>query len=309
MKRSSSSFREQWSCSAVDLLEGGVVTITAFDGERTFNVPIALYPNNEPLVRFDTLGGQPLRKVMIQQTNLADFMAALFFLDAYAERRGNPMPQVLIPCPPGMRQDRLIGRWGADYLFTAKSVAREINARNFPRVTIVDPHSDVFPALLDRADVVEASDLPWNAARGPWDAVVAPDAGATRRALKVAQKLAVPLLQAGKRRSPTTGALAGFWVEPILAVEPMHLLVVDDLCDGGGTFLGLAEVLKPHTADLYVTHGLFTKGTKALAKAYQRIITTDSVPCRLLPDEPMPTIVPVAAQFLKGEPWTSTLSF
>lgn len=52
--------------------------------------------------------------------------------------------------------------------------------------------------------------------------------------------------------------------------------VVDDLVDGGFTFLSLAEMLKrtqPNitSLNLYVTHGLFSKGTEELKKFYDRI--------------------------------------
>jgi ribose-phosphate pyrophosphokinase len=38
---------------------------------------------------------------------------------------------------------------------------------------------------------------------------------------------------------------------------------VDDICDGGGTFIGLAALLKSHNAGhivLIVSHGIFSKG-------------------------------------------------
>jgi ribose-phosphate pyrophosphokinase len=42
-----------------------------------------------------------------------------------------------------------------------------------------------------------------------------------------------------------------------------RFLIVDDICDGGRTFTELAKVLKKWTdmpVDLYVTHGIFSKG-------------------------------------------------
>jgi ribose-phosphate pyrophosphokinase len=57
------------------------------------------------------------------------------------------------------------------------------------------------------------------------------------------------------------------------------VLVVDDLCDGGATFLALADALADVVADagLYVSHGVFSKGLDALLGRYGRIITTDSI--------------------------------
>lgn len=54
------------------------------------------------------------------------------------------------------------------------------------------------------------------------------------------------------------------------------VLVVDDICDGGATFLSLAEMLKKNQPgitqlDLYVTHGIFSKGVDSLFKFYHNI--------------------------------------
>ena len=59
-------------------------------------------------------------------------------------------------------------------------------------------------------------------------------------------------------------------------------LIMDDICDGGGTFVLLAEYLLRHGAasvGLAVTHGIFTKGIDILFDAgISRIYTTDSFP-------------------------------
>jgi len=56
-------------------------------------------------------------------------------------------------------------------------------------------------------------------------------------------------------------------------------LIVDDICDGGGTFLGLAEELKEcNSGDLYlaVSHGIFSKGSQTLLDNFKSIYSTDS---------------------------------
>lgn len=59
------------------------------------------------------------------------------------------------------------------------------------------------------------------------------------------------------------------------------LLVIDDICDGGGTFVLLANELKKHNPtrfSLFVTHGIFSKGVEVLYDAgYSSVITTDSL--------------------------------
>lgn len=59
------------------------------------------------------------------------------------------------------------------------------------------------------------------------------------------------------------------------------ILIVDDLCDGGATFIAGATYLRSICNDieelnLYVHHGLFTKGVDHVAQYFDKIITTTS---------------------------------
>lgn len=233
--------------------------------EAASAVNIQYYPDQLPLI---TVRG-PAERALLRPKRLDTFFAAMFWFDQMAER-GLPMPELILPYFPGARQDRLNPT--GDALFTAKSVAMEINRRGFPSVTVIDPHSDVVPALVDRCRVVQLVD-----AIGPLDrytAVIAPDGGAEKRAAKVAQKLGLPLMHAWKTRNVTDGSLSGFGVEPL---DPEGLyLIVDDICDGGGTFLGLSEIMNAR-AHLAVTHGVFSKGASTLLMNFEHIFTTDSI--------------------------------
>jgi len=56
-------------------------------------------------------------------------------------------------------------------------------------------------------------------------------------------------------------------------------IIVDDLCDGGATFIELAKELKAHGAkDVYliVTHGIFSRGFNELEKYLTKIYFTNS---------------------------------
>ncbi len=81
-----------------------------------------------------------------------------------------------------------------------------------------------------------------------------------------------------KHRNTSTGQLSGFEAYcDDLKGQPC--IIVDDICDGGGTFLGIAEELKKKNAgDLYlvVSHGIFSKGLKDLASTFNAIFTTNS---------------------------------
>jgi ribose-phosphate pyrophosphokinase len=161
-----------------------------------------------------------------------------------------------------------------------KSVAALLNRLKLPEVLVVDPHSDVTPALINNCKVLTAANILEEVVESlpTYDGVIAPDGGATKRAQGVATLLGIPLYHAWKTRDVATGKLDGFGCQ---FLGDGRYLVVDDICDGGGTFLGLARSIKAFqqqvVLDLYVTHGYFSKGTAELKTVFDNIITTDSV--------------------------------
>lgn len=114
--------------------------------------------------------------------------------------------------------------------------------------------------------------------------VVAPDKGAVNRATKAANGLigwGCPedrILFGEKVRDPDNGEILGTLIFMQEGESSVHLLpdrpqasnlkgkpmlIVDDICDGGRTFIELAKVLRqfePSEIILYVTHGIFSKG-------------------------------------------------
>jgi ribose-phosphate pyrophosphokinase len=80
-----------------------------------------------------------------------------------------------------------------------------------------------------------------------------------------------------KVRDVTTGYLVLKVLNPELA-EGRNCIVVDDICDGGRTFVEIAKQLPPVTKlVLAVTHGIFSKGLRELLQYYNEIVTTNSL--------------------------------
>lgn len=209
----------------------------------------------------------------------------LFALAMWADMRRRVGPNrdkltLFLPYLPGARMDR-----GAP--LGAKVYADFINSLNLDRVITIDPHSDVAPALYDRLTVIDAdkaiAPLGLDEGHPNFHAVIAPDLGATKRAQKVARYLGVHVHQAVKERDFATGALSKFRMLDRPDQGEM-LLIVDDICDGGGTFLGLADYLDKKGVDrdhlgLWTTHGIYSKGALGkLAEKFSWIGSTDSHP-------------------------------
>lgn len=250
------------------------VILTGAHLEAPIIVSQSLYSDSTPMVKVDDWDEAIKADTMtIQSGSLMDFMAGMFLVDAIASD-GGWVETLVLPYLPGARQDR--SNPTGDVLITAASIADEINRRHFNRVITVDPHSPVMPNLIQGITLYPLNRIS-NGIIKSYDGIIAPDVGARERAKVFATFKGLPMYYGAKRRDVATGKLAGFSVD----VPKGHYLVVDDICDGGGTFMGLAGEIKKcnATADLYVTHGIFAKGAeKKLLKHYQEIFTTDSLP-------------------------------
>lgn len=190
---------------------------------------------------------------------------------------------LIIPYFPYGRQDRVCNRGEA---LSVKVMADLINSLHCNRVTIFDPHSDVTSNLLkncqviSHAEIVERSGL-LELIKSKGLMLLSPDAGAEKRVSLVAQKLArvgrgmntVKILSAKKQRAPYTGKIAAVSVYDGKATGE-DIIILDDICDGGRTFIELAKSLQKMGAKdiyLYVTHGIFSQGLEVLKKYFKHI--------------------------------------
>ena len=59
-----------------------------------------------------------------------------------------------------------------------------------------------------------------------------------------------------------------------------HIIIIDDICDGGRTFIELAKAIREITTlpiHLIVTHGIFSAGFKQLFEYFDGIYCTNSI--------------------------------
>ena len=207
-----------------------------------------------------------------------DLMELLILTDAY-KRYYRKTPNVCIPYIPYARQDRVANEGES---LSIKVFADIINSQNYPTVYVMDPHSEVCMALLNNVKIIKKVDDEYLSQIIPdyrSCVVLAPDAGAYKRLSKVIKD--VPLIYATKQRDTKTGALSN--VELHIGntdIQGKRLLVVDDICDGGGTFLLLkSELMKQGISNelsLYVSHGIFSKGVQVIKESYPEVYTTNS---------------------------------
>lgn len=244
------------------------------------------FPGGEPHIKLDYI--VPKKDMQITITHriqsFNDIGLLLIAVDA-VRRTFNPKKlKLFLPYFPGARQDRIMVSGEA---FTLKVYANLINSLNFDKVYILDPHSDVTPALIDNVKVLSnhffIQKCIFNIGRttNSIPVIVSPDAGANKKIKELAMFIGgVKVVKCDKTRDVDTGRITGFeaYTDDL---KGQSCLIVDDICDGGGTFNGLAAELKNKGAGklyLAVSHGIFSKGFVDLNKNFDGIYTTDSYP-------------------------------
>jgi ribose-phosphate pyrophosphokinase len=251
-----------------------------------------MFPGGEPHVKIPELADKSILLYLKLRT-WEDVGYAVMLLDALAEQfeqrlvvaDESPRRRVFIPYFPGGRQDRSDGNSPLTLRMMALMLTRS-------ETTVFDPHSKSTVNWVNKMEEVlsgtttgvarslmpsdlDLSTLPY------YKGVIAPDEGAKFRALDFAARLPgkPEVFECKKTRDFATGRITGYEVP---ALAPGHYLVVDDICDGGATFNMLADSVKQtgeHQRvylDLWVSHGIFSRGLDELRKRYGRIYTTDS---------------------------------
>lgn len=192
--------------------------------------------------------------------------------------------ELYIPYLPYGRQDKDISNQST----FAKAVFLEILLKeHVGKVTTLDAHSyhpdieSIYPEkYIDNAIIDSEADF-----------IVFPDAGAKIRYNSITAD--EPFLVLDKVRNQLTGNIVGLEFKKdcestqrvlnyIESNTGNSYLIIDDICDGGMTFIKTAEQIKAvdkdATISLYVTHGIFSKGLTPLHDAgIMHIFSTKSL--------------------------------
>ncbi|WP_126223687.1 ribose-phosphate diphosphokinase [Burkholderia ambifaria] len=262
-----------------------IAAVSRAAGRLPLELKTLQFPGGEMHVTVELGAPADELRVRAHLSDSAAVMTLLMVTDAL--RRGYAGTPISLDMPyvPYARQDRAAN---AGEALGARVFCDLINAQGYTQVVVQDPHSDVVSALLDRVvieDPLPALRRALEHIRTLTDervALVAPDAGARKRVLKLATALGTDVVYADKVRDTRTGAITGTQVLGELPARA--LLVVDDICDGGRTFTELATALKlkqeaqglTKPLFLYVTHGIFSKGLDPLLARYDAVFTRNN---------------------------------
>jgi len=192
----------------------------------------------------------------------------------------NPKVILTMKYVPYSRMDRNID----GYMFSLKYFCQLINDLKFYKVIVLDTHSNVTTALLDRCkeiDIQQYIDEIFD--KEKIDYVFYPDNGACKRYSEI---LKLPYdttyFYGNKKRDLQTGKIINYELVNCSNIQNKNILIIDDLCAFGGTFKLAGEKLKEKGVNniyLYVSHceNSIYKGELIKSGLVSKIYTTDSI--------------------------------
>ena len=201
--------------------------------------------------------------------------------------------RLYIPYCIGGRSDRKFQEGETNYIKNV--ISPIINSQGYEKVTIMDHHSDVLEACINNFEKVDNIKLVQDALFHHWvndDKIISDmsnivflshDAGALKKVYKVADNFQskCDVVVCSKHRD-INGKLSKTTIPLTEELMDKDLFIVDDICDGGGTFINLARTIKKNEQFkgriyLIVTHGIFSAGFETLSEYFDRIYTTNSI--------------------------------
>ncbi len=238
-----------------------------------------LFSGGEVHVRIQEVP-QPREGVCItSRINSSDDLMRLLLATNALREMGVEDIHVFIPYLPYARQDRVV-RSGES--FSLRVCADIINAQRYASVTIYDAHSDVAPALIRRCKVVSNHAFVKKVVEGSqnfW--LLSPDAGAFKKVSRLAEDIGYQdAIAVCTKVRAVNGSIEHVTITTT-DFAGREVFIVDDICDGGRTFIALAQEIKSRNAgvvNLIVSHGIFSYGEEVIRSGgIDHVYTTDSV--------------------------------
>jgi ribose-phosphate pyrophosphokinase len=213
------------------------------------------------------------------------FMKTIMLTDALRSFSSHLKVDLIAPYFPYARQDR---RMMPGEPLSIKVFTNLINQQKYNNVVIFDSHSHVTPALINNVLEYTTTRLVQTVYNSLLDlhkinkediVLISPDAGAEKKVIHVARHISHPyVLCCTKQRDVIIGIITKT-VVPEYDLEGKTCVIIDDIIDGGMTFIQISKVLKSRGAAkvlLIVSHGIFSNGHSVMKDYIDHIYTTDS---------------------------------
>ena len=235
---------------------------------------ISRFPDGEVQISLGDFSHKEQIQVKCRITNAEDLFILMQVLDILDRHEVSYVLSIYYLM--GMRMDRVMD---FNRPFTLKIVLNSLKNCNADNIQILEPHSDAYYDYRFGGKFTELyiednpSNTVWNGFQ-----MVLPDAGAKER---YDFQYVGTALTCSKIRDLTTGKILEIKIDNPEAISDKPLLILDDLCDGGGTFCGIAKAfnalnIPKERLNIAVTHMVNSKGIKNLSENFNHVWFTNS---------------------------------
>lgn len=272
-----------------------ILDLTGTNLESTIQYKVSKFPDGQQTIDItDVYITSPTVEIRSRLNNFRDLELIVCATQAL-RNLGVKDIELYVPYFIGGRSDRKFQVGGVHYL--KQVVAPIINLQEYSKVTVIDPHSDVLESVLNSFEKGSHYDfIKWALTKidnkdGAQNRVhlVSPDAGAYKKIFDVAKFFKIPnIVTANKVRDVITGQIVKTEVPVNVYDAGKTFVIIDDICDGGRTFIEMAKAIKDRVKDshvdigptkiyLVVTHGIFSNGLLELSRHLDGVFSTNSV--------------------------------
>lgn len=249
---------------------------------------VSKFPDGQQQVWIESLEPDSVVRIFSRLNNFTDLeliVCAVKSLEGLCASR----IYLYVPYFLGSRSDRKFTAGENNYLKDV--ICPIINSLNLNGVCVLDPHSDVLEACLFNFTKMHKNfyfdSKVWDCINKDNSIFMSPDAGAMKKIYETASNLLFKgeIINCSKIRKDGK----------IVKTEVPHfdiskdVVIWDDICDGGATFVEIGKVIKARKEQaerdglqaigklyLVVTHGIFSKGFVELGKYFNGVFCTNS---------------------------------
>ena len=235
---------------------------------------ISRFPDGEVQISLGDFSHKEQIQVKCRITNAEDLFILMQVLDILDRHEVSYVLSIYYLM--GMRMDRVMN---FNRPFTLKIVLNSLKNCNADNIEILEPHSDIYYDYRFGGKFTELyiegspSNTVWHGYQ-----MVLPDVGAKER---YDFQYVGTALTCNKVRDLTTGKILEIKIDNPEVISDKSLLILDDLCDGGDTFCGIAKAfnalnIPKERLNIAVTHMVNPKGIKNLSENFNHVWFTNS---------------------------------
>lgn len=243
---------------------------------------LTVFPDGEPHIKLEEIDRKKEYRIVCRITNPSE----LFVLAqvGYILKRQDVIFDIEITYLMSMRMDRVIS---FNEAFTLQIVADIINALGAEKVYVFEAHSErVFKEIFNSRsfdplkNTTEFSNFEREFMLNPDNAICFPDNGAFCRYGSMVSPIVKTLCMKKVRDLENKGVIKSMELESFIEGDISVITIIDDLCDGGGTFCWASSILREKFPNakiqIFVKHLVNPVGLKKLAETFDAVYITNS---------------------------------